>query len=79
MIIVCKNHQSIQEWEVWPDDVRGGQGGQQSHGQTEAEVIGPVSLNIGQPLVHLDTFNKQKEPQLWVLPSIHMIHFGFTM
>lgn len=52
-----------QELEVSPDDVRGGQGGQQSHGQTKAEVIWPVPLNIGQPLVHLDALNKHKQPQ----------------
>lgn len=50
-----------QELKVLPDDVWGGQGGQQSHGQTKAEVIGPVPLNIGQPLVHLNALNKHKQ------------------
>lgn len=39
---------------VSPDDIGGGQGGQEGHGQTKAEIIRPIPLNVGQPLVHLD-------------------------
>ena len=37
-----------------PDYIGGGQSGQESHGQPEAKVVGPVPLDVGQPLVHLN-------------------------
>lgn len=43
------------------NDVGGGQGCQESHGQTKTKVIRPIPLNIGQPLVH---FNTMVEPAI---------------
>lgn len=43
-----------------PDNVWWRKCSQQSHWQTKAKVIWPVSLNIGQSLVHLNTLIKQK-------------------
>lgn len=46
---------------VVPDDIRRRQCSQQCHGQTEAEIIRPVPLDVRQPLVHLDPFERQKQ------------------
>lgn len=70
-----KRHQPNQEVEALPDDIRGGQSSQQSHWQAEAEVIRPVSLNIGQPLVHLDAFNTQKKPQICLSSAFNTTKF----
>lgn len=60
-------------WETVPDDVRGRKRGEQSHGQTKAKVIRPVPLDVGQPLVHLDTSSRHKEADFSTLQTKHRL------
>lgn len=56
-------------WDTVPDDVRGRKRGEQRHGQTKAKVIGPVPLDVGQPLVHLHTSSRHKEADVSTLQT----------
>lgn len=61
--------------KVLPNDVGGGQGCQESHGQTKTKVIRPIPLNIGQPLVHFNTWNNNNR-LVSARPSEFANHFG---
>jgi len=46
--------------ELAPDDVRGLHRREEGERQTKAEVVGPVPLDVGEPLVHLDPWVRRK-------------------